>query len=190
MSPGVTMGGVGDHDQLRVIIGQVLSMVPRTTRRAYAEKVSAAYDPAIREMSAQARRERQAILHSRGEAAVTCRAPPGAGAGGLLGVAVETLGEMLDLSWRVHARCAWGNRDGMKSIRRCAFRCELDVQTLVLTRGRAFPMGDLASRLRRPRADRGRCRWHFRRRPTPSSRLRSSLHRGVSSFRSAGWTMD
>lgn len=66
-------------------------------------------------------------------------------------VAVETLGEMLDLSWRVHARCAWGNRDGMKSIRRCAFSCELDLQTLVLTRGRAFPMGDLASRLRCPR---------------------------------------
>ena len=39
----------------------------------------------------------------------------------------------------------------MKSARACAFRCEFDMQTLVSTRGRAFPLGLLAARLRCPR---------------------------------------
>lgn len=64
---------------------------------------------------------------------------------------IETLGEALDASWRGHMRCAWGTREGMKSIRECRFGAELDMQTLVCTRGRAFPIARLAERLRCPR---------------------------------------
>ncbi len=31
----------------------------------------------------------------------------------------ETLGEAHDLGWKVRVRCAFGKRDGMKSIREC-----------------------------------------------------------------------
>src|SRR5215217_2986916 len=64
---------------------------------------------------------------------------------------VETLAEAYTLSWRVHMRCAWGKRDGMKSVRECLFRCELDMETLAATRGRDFPLARLAERLRCPR---------------------------------------
>ena len=64
---------------------------------------------------------------------------------------IETLGEAYALGWRVHIRCADDGREGMKSRRACLFRCELDMQTLVCTRGRAFPLARLAERLRCPR---------------------------------------
>jgi hypothetical protein len=48
-------------------------------------------------------------------------------------------------------RCAWGNRDGMKSVRQCTYRYDLDMQTLVATRGRDFPLSRLETRLRCPR---------------------------------------
>jgi hypothetical protein len=35
-------------------------------------------------------------------------------------------------------RCAWGKHDGMKSKRECTYRRELDMTTLVATRGRKF----------------------------------------------------
>jgi hypothetical protein len=38
------------------------------------------------------------------------------------------------------ARCAWGKREGMKHIRECVYAAELDLQTLVWTRGRDFPL--------------------------------------------------
>jgi hypothetical protein len=66
-------------------------------------------------------------------------------------MAVETLGEAWRLGWRLTARCAcFGNRDGMKSIRECIFRAELDMQTLVMTRGPNFPLSRLESRLMCP----------------------------------------
>lgn len=64
---------------------------------------------------------------------------------------VETIGEAWQLGWSVTARCAWGNRDGLKSIRPCVYSKELDLHTLVWTRGLAFPLSDLATRLRCPR---------------------------------------
>ena len=63
---------------------------------------------------------------------------------------VETLGEALAYGWRVTARCAWGKRDGLKTKRECVYGAELDMQTLVWTRGRAFPLSRLESRLRCP----------------------------------------
>jgi hypothetical protein len=32
---------------------------------------------------------------------------------------VTTLGDALDAGWRLHLRCAWGRREGLKSIREC-----------------------------------------------------------------------
>jgi hypothetical protein len=76
-------------------------------------------------------------------------------------MAVETIGEAMDLSWRVYARCAWGKRDGMKTRRECTKGYELDLETLVWTRGRAFPLGMIESRLRCPRCGSRRVRVAF-----------------------------
>jgi hypothetical protein len=64
---------------------------------------------------------------------------------------VETLGEAFDRSWSVHMRCLHDGKEGLKHRRDCNFRRELDLETLVCTRGRAFPIGRLAERLRCPR---------------------------------------
>jgi DNA-directed RNA polymerase subunit RPC12/RpoP len=48
-------------------------------------------------------------------------------------------------------RCAWGPRDGMKRVRECVYGGELDLSTLVWTRGRDFPLGMLESRMKCPR---------------------------------------
>lgn len=65
--------------------------------------------------------------------------------------AVETLGEALNLSWAVHMRCLDDGREGLKHKRECGFKRQLDLETLVCTRGRDFPLGRLAERLRCPR---------------------------------------
>jgi hypothetical protein len=64
---------------------------------------------------------------------------------------VETIGEAWQLGWRVTARCAHGKRDGMKSIRECICTYDLDMSTLIWTRGKNFPLDLLASRLKCPR---------------------------------------
>lgn len=68
-------------------------------------------------------------------------------------LAVETLGEAYALGWRVTVRCSHGREDGAhaKSSRECINRKELDMETLVWTRGKAFPLSRLESRLRCPR---------------------------------------
>ena len=64
---------------------------------------------------------------------------------------VETLGEAMNLSWRIHMRCLDDGVRGLKNMRECGFRRELDVETLVITRGRDFPLARLVERLRCPR---------------------------------------
>jgi DNA-directed RNA polymerase subunit RPC12/RpoP len=68
-------------------------------------------------------------------------------------MAVETLGDAFSLGWRVTVRCVRGREDspGSKSSRECTYRKELEMETLVCTRGRAFPLSRLESRLRCPR---------------------------------------
>ncbi len=66
-------------------------------------------------------------------------------------MSVETLGEALAQGWRIKMRCAFGTRDGMKSIRACIYRCELALETLVCTRGADFPLARLESRLKCPK---------------------------------------
>jgi len=64
---------------------------------------------------------------------------------------VETIGEAYSLGWRVIARCCEGKGDGIKKHRECLNRNELDLATLVWTRGAAFPLSHLDSRLKCPR---------------------------------------
>jgi hypothetical protein len=65
---------------------------------------------------------------------------------------VETIGEAYSLGWRVTVRCGGGRSDGPKSqsSRECSYRKELDMESLVWTRGRGFPLSHLESRLRCP----------------------------------------
>jgi hypothetical protein len=65
-------------------------------------------------------------------------------------MAVETIGEALSYGWRLTARCAAGKQDGMHRHKECVYRAELDMETLVWTRGRGFPLSRLESRLRCP----------------------------------------
>jgi hypothetical protein len=44
-------------------------------------------------------------------------------------MAIETIGEAWQLGWRITARCAWGKRDGMKSVRPCVYSYDLGVDT-------------------------------------------------------------
>ena len=52
---------------------------------------------------------------------------------------VETLGVARSLGWKVHMRCANGYRLETRSMRKCAYRKQLDLETLVATRGPNFP---------------------------------------------------
>jgi hypothetical protein len=87
-------------------------------------------------------------------------------------MAIETLGEALDLGWRLTARCAWGKREAMKTVRACIQTYELDLATLVWTRGRAFPLSSLEARLRCPRCGSRRVVVLFQ--PPPASRALSA----------------
>jgi hypothetical protein len=64
---------------------------------------------------------------------------------------IETLGEAKSLGYRITARCAWGRRDGMKTRRECVHRYELELETLIWTRGAAYPISMLPERLKCPR---------------------------------------
>ena len=64
---------------------------------------------------------------------------------------IATLGEAHDLGWRLTVYCRWGKRDGMKTRRECNASVEVDLETLVWPRGRAFPISNLDSRMKCPR---------------------------------------
>lgn len=87
--------------------------------------------------------------------------PPGYHVRYLFSMGIETIGEAYDHGWRVTVRCAWGPRDGMKRRRECVYGGELDMATLLWTRGRDFPLGLLESRLRCPRCGSRRLRVAF-----------------------------
>jgi hypothetical protein len=64
---------------------------------------------------------------------------------------IETLGEAWNADWHLMARCARGMIDYGRSATKCEWSYNLDMMTLVATRGRDFPVADLAKRLRCPR---------------------------------------
>ncbi len=63
---------------------------------------------------------------------------------------IETLGQAYEAGWRVNARCSHGKMRGMKSMAECHEQAELDLETLVWTRGEGFPLENLWSRLKCP----------------------------------------
>jgi hypothetical protein len=71
---------------------------------------------------------------------------------------IETLGDCWNYSVKLEMRCAWGKRDGMKTARECVFSHQLDLLTLVATRGRDMPLALLGERLRCPRCGSRRVR--------------------------------
>jgi hypothetical protein len=60
---------------------------------------------------------------------------------------IETIGQAWNAGWRFNASCRHGTMDTGSSSR----KYELDTMTLVATRGRDFPIMNLAERLRCPR---------------------------------------
>jgi hypothetical protein len=64
---------------------------------------------------------------------------------------IETLEQARNEGMKVTARCAWGRREGMKSIRECKASIRLDLDTLIWSRGGAFPISMLEGRLKCPR---------------------------------------
>lgn len=74
---------------------------------------------------------------------------------------ISTLGEAWDAGWRIRVRCAWGKRDGMKSIRECIAGAELSMESLVWTRGRDMPLTLISERLRCPQCGSRRVRVFF-----------------------------
>ena len=64
---------------------------------------------------------------------------------------IVTIADAFDAGWRIYAKCAQGNRMGMKSINTCLENNELDLKTLMWTRGEIFPLERLDSRMKCPR---------------------------------------
>lgn len=66
---------------------------------------------------------------------------------------IETIGDAYLHGWKVTVRCSFGRSDGptSQSSRECNYRKELDMETLVWTRGSGFPLSRLETRLRCPR---------------------------------------
>ncbi len=64
---------------------------------------------------------------------------------------IETIGEAWNLSWTIYIRCLDDGMEGLKHRRECGYRKHLDLETLVTTRGRDFPIARIAERLRCPR---------------------------------------
>jgi hypothetical protein len=81
-------------------------------------------------------------------------------------MSIETLGDAFSHGWGIRVRCAWGPRDGMKRVRECVYGAELDLATLIWTRGSNFPLTMLERRMKCPRCGSRRVRVAFTVPPT------------------------
>jgi len=63
---------------------------------------------------------------------------------------IENLGDVWQAGGRLYVRCAKPRREGLKLVRPCGRRHELDVQTLIWTRGKSFPISMLSGRMKCP----------------------------------------
>ena len=64
---------------------------------------------------------------------------------------IATLGEAHDLGWRLRIYCRFGKWDGMKSIWASTPYVDMDLPSLIWTRGRDFPIARLDTRMKCPR---------------------------------------
>jgi hypothetical protein len=60
------------------------------------------------------------------------------------------VGVARSLGWKLHMRCANGYRQETRSMRKCGYRKQLDLETLVATGGPNFPLSRLETRLMCP----------------------------------------
>jgi hypothetical protein len=65
-------------------------------------------------------------------------------------MAIETVRDVWQAGGRIHFRCTWGRRAGLKTIRECGFRYDLDLMTFMITRGRACLVTELKGKVRCP----------------------------------------
>jgi hypothetical protein len=64
---------------------------------------------------------------------------------------IETLGQAHEYGWRITARCTHGRADHAgRSSRECYHREELNMETLLWTRGARFPLSRLSGVLKCP----------------------------------------
>jgi hypothetical protein len=61
---------------------------------------------------------------------------------------IETIGEAHDLGWKLRVYCRASRREGLKSIRGCIAYIDVDLSTLVWTRGREFLVSRLGDRMK------------------------------------------
>ena len=61
---------------------------------------------------------------------------------------IETIGEAHDFGWKLRVYCRASRQQELKSIRGCIAAIDMDISTLVWTRGRAFPLSRLDSRMK------------------------------------------
>jgi hypothetical protein len=101
-------------------------------------------------------------------------------------MAPQTLGEAWKLGWRVRARCLWGGPDTHSRHKRIAIECdtsiELDMATLVWTRGSKFPLDQLHGRLKCPNCGERRVKVYFE---VPGARGRMRLDAGAADLSAA-----
>jgi hypothetical protein len=65
-------------------------------------------------------------------------------------MAIETVRDVWMAGGKIHFRCTWGRRAGLKTVRECGFRYEIDLMTFMITRGRACLIADLGQKVRCP----------------------------------------
>ena len=61
---------------------------------------------------------------------------------------IENLQDVWEAGGRLYARCEKPRSEGLKLVRPCSNQYELDVRTMLWTRGRDFPVSMLSSRMR------------------------------------------
>ncbi|WP_336801499.1 hypothetical protein [Kaistia sp. MMO-174] len=65
-------------------------------------------------------------------------------------MSIETLGQAWSAGWRVKARCLGRDASTKKGTRPCLRNIDIDMGTLLWTRGRDFPISMLPQRLKCP----------------------------------------
>jgi hypothetical protein len=63
---------------------------------------------------------------------------------------IETLGEAFFAKWGIRLRCGRIGHRGTGKVVMCRYSVALDVETLVCTHGRSFPLSKLASKMMCP----------------------------------------
>jgi hypothetical protein len=61
---------------------------------------------------------------------------------------ISTIGEALNLGWKLSVYCRLDKRGGMTTIRACTAYVQVDLETLVWTRGRNFPIAHVDTRMK------------------------------------------